>query len=159
MLIEGTFTFPRSGQASVTLEKPDKCPICHKGVDPSHEQGLLTAKDIGKVQAVFKCHYHDCLSFFIAYYERKTQSGTQRKHTGYEYRLKKTAPITPQSVEFHSSVSETSPDFCAIFNQAKEAEDQGLDKICGVGYRKALEFLIKDYAISMNPDKEQEIKK
>jgi len=35
----------------------------------------------------------------------------------------------------------------------------GLDQITGVGYRKALEFLIKDYLISLNPDKEEKIKK
>ncbi|CAD6491876.1 MAG: hypothetical protein DIAAKJNI_00172 [Candidatus Argoarchaeum ethanivorans] len=31
-------------------------------------------------------------------------------------------------------------------------------EICGVGYRKALEFLIKDYLISIKPDEEENIK-
>jgi len=34
-----------------------------------------------------------------------------------------------------------------------------LDQITGVGYRKALEFLIKDYAIKNNPSEEKSIKK
>jgi len=34
----------------------------------------------------------------------------------------------------------------------------GLDEIAGVGYRKALEFLIKDYCITENSDAEEEIK-
>lgn len=39
-----------------------------------------------------------------------------------------------------------------IFAQAQTAEDQGLDEIAGPGFRKALEFLIKDYAISLAPN-------
>jgi hypothetical protein len=31
-----------------------------------------------------------------------------------------------------------------IAQQASDAEQYGLDQIAGVGYRKALEFLIKD---------------
>ena len=30
--------------------------------------------------------------------------------------------------------------------------------IAGMGYRKALEYLIKDYIIYINPDKESEVK-
>jgi hypothetical protein len=32
-----------------------------------------------------------------------------------------------------------------MYNQALEAEARGLDNICGVGFRRSLEFLIKDY--------------
>jgi hypothetical protein len=39
-----------------------------------------------------------------------------------------------------------------ISAQAQTAEDQGLDEIAGPGFRKALEFLIKDYAISLTTD-------
>lgn len=45
-------------------------------------------------------------------------------------------------------MNEISPNFVAIYNQAKQAEERDLDQICGLGYRKALEFLIKDYLIS-----------
>jgi hypothetical protein len=36
-----------------------------------------------------------------------------------------------------------------IWTQAQQAEDGGLDEIAGPGFRKALEFLVKDYAISL----------
>ena len=54
-----------------------------------------------------------------------------------------------------------SPSFVRIFTQAQAAEDHGLDEIAGPGYRKALEFLIKDYAISIapNPEAVEEIKR
>ena len=33
-----------------------------------------------------------------------------------------------------------------------------MDEISGLGYRKSLEFLIKDFAIYNNPEKEEQIK-
>ena len=46
-----------------------------------------------------------------------------------------------------------------IYNQAFSAEQYNLTEICGVGYRKALEFLIKDYLIINNPDETEKIQK
>lgn len=33
-----------------------------------------------------------------------------------------------------------------------------MDEICGIGYRKSLEFLIKDFAIHEHPESEENIK-
>ena len=38
------------------------------------------------------------------------------------------------------------------------AEKRDLNEICGLGYRKALEFLIKDYLIKIYPNEEEKIK-
>jgi hypothetical protein len=61
-------------------------------------------------------------------------------------------------IEFNVVIKELSQSFYEIYNQAFAAEQMGLDQVCGVGYRKALEFLIKDYLISLNPDKGDKIK-
>jgi hypothetical protein len=45
-----------------------------------------------------------------------------------------------------------------IASQVSTAEAFRLDQLVGVGLRKALEFLIKDFAISERPDKAKEIK-
>jgi hypothetical protein len=42
-------------------------------------------------------------------------------------------------------ISKISSKFIEIYNQAFQAEHYGLDLICGAGYRKAFEYLIKDY--------------
>lgn len=42
-------------------------------------------------------------------------------------------------------INELSPSFIKIYSQAEKAEEQGLNEICGMGYRKALEFLVEDY--------------
>ena len=39
------------------------------------------------------------------------------------------------------------------------AEAYGLTEVCGAGYRKALEFLVKDYLIQVSPQDASDIKK
>ena len=48
---------------------------------------------------------------------------------------------------FSEIINNISQSFVKIYNEAYAAEQMLLLEVCGVGYRKALEFLIKDYAI------------
>jgi hypothetical protein len=50
-----------------------------------------------------------------------------------------------------------SSDFEMIYQQAYWAENEGLDQISGIGYRRALEFLVKDYCKIKNPSDKVEI--
>lgn len=54
-------------------------------------------------------------------------------------------------------ISEISGKFVEIYNQAYQAELSGLDLICGAGYRKAFEYLIKDYASKDRSDDAEKI--
>jgi len=67
-------------------------------------------------------------------------------------------PLNYKDPYIPQEVLEISSGFEAIFKQATAAESYGLDEIAGVGYRKALEFLIKDYCIHKNPDSVEAIK-
>lgn len=49
--------------------------------------------------------------------------------------------------------------FIEIYNESATAEAYKLKNVCGPGYRKALEFLIKDYSINKYPDNIGDIKK
>lgn len=62
---------------------------------------------------------------------------------------------TPHNKDFSEMINSISSEFAKIYNQAYHAEQMELDQICGVGYRKALEFLIKDYLISKESDKQK----
>ena len=55
-------------------------------------------------------------------------------------------------------VNKTFPAFKEIYEQSLEAEAQGLDQIAGIGYRKAIEFLIKEYVIHKQPENEKDVK-
>lgn len=56
-------------------------------------------------------------------------------------------------------MKQLSPTFVAIFGEAEEAAHLGLAQIAGPGYRKAFEFLIKDYAKSIDLGRSVEITK
>lgn len=60
---------------------------------------------------------------------------------------------------FPEIIKDISSKFVEIHRQAETAETEDLGEISGIGYGKALEFLIKDYLIKLFPDKEEIIKK
>ena len=66
-------------------------------------------------------------------------------------------PSTIFKQYFQNSISSISPKFVEIYNQSYAAEQHGLYEICGMGYRKSLEFLIKDFLISKNVDDRENI--
>jgi hypothetical protein len=55
-------------------------------------------------------------------------------------------------------IRDISPDYCEIHNQAHKAEESKLDLVAGPGYRKALEFLIKDYLLQTHTDANERAK-
>ena len=124
---------------------PDECPICHnKGTFPPVSFFLNSRADSDNVlQALFRCPNSKCHNLFIGYYQSLANG---------HYRFSRTAPKELESNTFTELISALSTEFVSIYNQAKEAEDRGLEKICGVGYRKALEFLIKDFLIAKTSD-------
>ncbi|GGC98690.1 hypothetical protein GCM10011396_52780 [Undibacterium terreum] len=67
--------------------------------------------------------------------------------------LGKPSPHIPSDIQSISSI------YCDIYTQATYAEQDGLTQICGLGFGKALEVLIKDYAIFENPGDSEKIKK
>ena len=59
--------------------------------------------------------------------------------------------------KFSKHIKALSPDFCSIYNQAYASQQYRLNDISGMAYRKALEFLVKDYAIFLRPDDKEAI--
>lgn len=68
-------------------------------------------------------------------------------------KLNHSSPVNFKEREFDAKLKKVSPQFVKVYNQALKAEEFSLDEIAGLGYRKALEFLIKDFAIYNNPEK------
>jgi hypothetical protein len=76
--------------------------------------------------------------FFFCYYG-KAPSG----------KLVAVRPVKPNVQVFPDAVAKLSPTFVSIFAEAEEAAQLRLQQIAGPGYRKAFEFLVKDYAKSL----------
>ena len=128
--------------------------MCSNGIDPiDMKQDFLLQRDLGgRLERVFRCPRQTCEQFFIGrYYQRN-------RHTGIYY-LAECVPHEPVNTGFHNVITEVSPSFCEIYNEASKAEQYGLKLVAGAGYRKSLEFLIKDYLIRLKPEDEEAIKK
>ncbi|QAS52820.1 DUF4145 domain-containing protein [Halobacillus litoralis] len=122
---------------------PDVCPVCHKSVTPEIHYSLSYGQES---QILFRCPNNNCNNFFIGKFIGNDLIGIGPK----EYKGR----------EFESDIEELSPLFTNIYNQALKAEADNLDQIAGLGYRKSLEFLIKDYLIKhLEKDEEKTRKK
>jgi len=132
---------------NIDLSAPDYCPICHKHVDPQHLLSQLSGvgDSSSRLQRVYKCTNRKCGGVFIAIYRGVPQGGHGARCW---YFYKNVEPGYPQNPIIPEKVSKISQNFAEIYTQAKYAEDYGLTQICGVGYRKSLEFLEKDYLLT-----------
>jgi hypothetical protein len=129
---------------------PNECPICNITMKPIRILGL---EDKNKhFQYIFKCSSEKCQKLFIASYRRVRDSFKQWKCQTVE-------PIHYRKEDVDDVIREICPEFESLYNEAKEAELRGLMKIAGMGYRKSLEFLIKDYLIHFKKKDRKEIEK
>lgn len=126
------------GGSTTITNHPDECPFCHHKITPINIFGFNNNSHTLDVMQL--CPNTLCKKTFISIY-----TYSSRQFTG------KTTQGTIISKEFSQTIKEISTSFITIYNQAHSAEQQNLTEICGVGYRKALEFLIKDYLIKKNP--------
>lgn len=138
---------------------PDECPVCHTSVSPRLRiavfSGLPNTPE-SSLQISFQCTKQSCQHLFIGTYQHRYDTGNTTTHNYYV--LVGTAPTTPEEAAFSALVEEISPVFVNIYNQALAAEAMGLDQVSGMGLRKALEFLVKDFVVDQNSDKDQEVR-
>lgn len=139
------------GVGTLVFDLPDICPRCGKAFSPEivfvNRNDKIFKNADKAFSAALTCN--GCGSLSV--------SKHHPANNGY-CALIKCEPVIPAPREFTAVVHSISPNFIEIYNQAKKAEDYGLGHIAGMGYRKALEFLVKDYAIKTDPGKEDEIK-
>lgn len=116
---------------------PIECPFCHSFVTPQY---IFQHSDFMFAECPnTRCRRH----FVLGYYN------------GFDHVLPNSEPAKKS---FSEMICVLSPAFETIYNQAFIAEQMGLNQICGVGYRKALEFLIKDYLLSSISKDDTEMK-
>ena len=110
-----------------------ECPFCHSNIIPRY-----LFYDDNKIFA--SCPNETCHHHFVLAPENIDKYVVVQVNA------------TPKTKGFSEIITSLSPQFSKIYNQAYHAEQMQLDQICGVGYRKALEFLIKDYLMSKEND-------
>lgn len=122
---------------AILRDYPSVCPNCQKTIMPRFVSHSTTI-DRELLYAFLSCPDPSCEVAFSAEY----QSGDQ-----YHYEFNQIVTKTNAIEQFDSEISAVSPSFVKIYNEAFSAEQYSLLEVAGVGYRKAFEFLIKDYLI------------
>lgn len=139
------------GKTAIDVDKrPDHCPHCHTGIDPIFVAARFYNNN-DSIDISFTCPKKRCMRMFIVAYNKVFR--------GHYYNFRSLIPYNPIVPAVAEEVSNISPQFLTIFSQATKAESYGLSEIAGVGFRKALEYLIKDYCITLYSDKAEDIKK
>jgi len=111
-----------------------------------------------RIFALYVLHYCQvCCLGFCGIYSQKENSAWG--DFGKVYTPVLAVPKNSDPLQFDPEIIELSQSFVNIFQEAYAAEENGLTLICGMGYRKALEFLVKDYLISKFPQKADDIAK
>jgi hypothetical protein len=134
-----------NGITQYSYSLPKICPRCNRPVELGQDEvlGETLGHDLGFNEAAFKCPHDDCGRFFIGFYDL-----VFHEKTGIcEGILQRVSPIDP-IIDIPGSVKILSPEFCNIYSECLVAKASGLLKVAGIGLRKALEFLFKDYAKS-----------
>ena len=128
------------------FELPPVCPICHQHgmFEPIHCAHYLSLEHGELAAAIYFCNC--CDSFFFTAYS-----------TDNNYEIFTCYPQTIEPAQLSPHIQEISSNFCDVYAQSCKAEQEHLDLIAGMGYRRALEFLCKDYAISYHADEREQI--
>ncbi len=149
-----TSTIVRCKLERYKVYKPEKCFCCKTEVEThivSHF--IYRFFDINYLVLAFKCPLCNGL-FFTKYIINKPYKS--RRNT-----LMYSEIIGGHNInkEFSKEINNISPQFVLMFNDAYKAHQSGCIDIVYTGYRRAFKFLIKDYAIYLNPAQEDTIKK
>lgn len=140
------------------LEIPSQCPCCRTALEANFLNAFHVVADsasnfeTGKLFALYFCP--KCEECFMAHYSIEILDCDYPSRGKLLY----LTPYAEAKTEFSKEITDLSPSFVSIYNQSEKAESIGLSEICGLGYRKSLEFLVKDYAIHLHPEDSELIK-
>lgn len=144
------FTYRDRTTSSGTIDIPNYCPHCGSIMMPhiiyaySKNESWTSEPDIA---LLLQCTAETCNKFFALEYSQ----GLYGSPVEYSYN-------PPIDDDLPKEIKKISPSFEEIYYQSLIAEQSGLDKIAGVGFRKSIEFLIKDYLINVKGEPENDVK-
>ena len=122
---------------NIELEIENQCPFCGYFNSPKKISDMYVHNDYLKPMVLIfetSCCNKHFLSLYII------ENG--------EAKLIKTYPTGSPDV-FPQTIQELSPNFIKLHTQAKTSENNAHFELASTGYRNALEFLVKDFAIKV----------
>lgn len=143
----------------IPIPMPTECPCCNKtmasDLTPIIAVNNLLPSDsmeddernfkVGSecnTTSIYRCT--SCNSLFSIWSKHKAEMN-ENQEIEWSCEIQNMYPFDTHVTCFSDEISELSPEFISIYNQSELSEAQNLDKICGMGYRRALEFLVDAY--------------
>ena len=126
------------------IETINKCPYCNNLVTPKYVQNTCFAwNEKNKHLYIFHwmCPNAICDKHFITFNEITTNKTAKEKYFKYIEHY----PNTIKKL-FSNNLKQMSPRFIDLYNQSLTSQSIGNFDLSAIGYRAALEVLIKDYA-------------
>lgn len=155
-------TFEQSNDVVRVIQKafdiPSHCPWCEAKIAPV----ILNKSEIGFTHGdrddffsiLFSCP--SCKKHFMNQYSINYDFA--KNNVSYFLKVN-SIPVKKGEFSYDEIINEICSDFEEIIDQAKSAEGLNLHHLAGMGYRKATEFLVKDYLIKYKKHDENEISK
>lgn len=160
MIDELSISVPGLGSTrTVSVKVPDVCPICKKNISPQRKFASAIGDAEKGVRAIGIYYCSGCNYVFLCTYDVVIEESAHMGTHAVIYDTDGTVePIKHAERIFDDALNKVSERFSKIYNDSLAAEEYGLDEIAGMGYRKALEFLIKDYLVYDDPVNADSIK-
>lgn len=103
------------------------------------------------------CNFNTMVNYIII--KRTLQIEPDDLYYSFDLERESIFPIEKQSNTDIQQLKEIAPNFVKIHEEADQAYSYGLREISGIGYRKAFDSLIREYACYIAPDKIETITK
>ena len=141
----------------------DMCPLCHFGMDLSqyswrnfHDWSHADQQDFS-IFSMYVCPH--CHRGFVVVHKMVVSGGCEgagecvvREESQAAY------PHIVKLSDMDDVVYSVSPKFYDVYQQCLTAKANGLYDLYGMGFRKAVEYLVTDFAIKMRPEENDKIR-
>ena len=151
-------TFKLTNGQGARAENPNICPHCHIANEPTPLSHIHDLK-ADCFLSLWRCNFSGC----------KKNYAVRHVLGNGQYVIGRYLDGLPKGPDFPTPILnlkdgkqldlENQTKFIVTYLQSLEAEAMGLNEIAGMGYRKAIEYLVKDWAIHLFPDRKDEILK
>lgn len=137
---------------SCKFNEVTECPSCHFAIEPKQLCAFYVQHDSINHTMYLLCLCKRCQQVFMSEFKGRLNS-CFLEFSSPEYSV----PCKPNGNVFSNPIRNLSPNFVETYTQAEIAESYHLFQICGVGYRKSLEYLVKDYLCHKTPENSDKI--
>lgn len=142
----------------ILVEIPNICPHCGQTMVPKiscNSNLTITTNEEPVVSLLCQCLY--CNEFFALTYKiLDEQIGSYETSTFKTELIPYTYSIFVE-YDIPEEIEKFSQTFKEIYQQSQKAEAYNLNQIAGIGYRKSIEFLVKDFLIYVKKNEKIEV--